>query len=291
MANFCTNCGASNDEGTKFCTSCGNKLPEAAPVQAPVQEPVQQPVYVQQPVQQGYPQQPVQQGYPQQPYQTGYTGFSEAPKKNSSKTIIIVIIAILLIGGAVAALFLTGVIGGGGGLNGTWVNSNGDKLVIDGTKLTGVNGKTYTLETSGNTFKVIGDSEDDVEEYLYKLDGDTLNLYDTEDTELTEPFAVFTRQGSSGGSSGEKTKSQEELLNGKWEDEYSLSSYEFNNGDVTIGALGMNFDGTYKVSGDALTITYEVMGYETTLEYTFKIDGDTLTLTDTDGVVATYYRK
>ena len=53
----------------------------------------------------------------------------------------------------------------------------------------------------------------------------------------------------------------------------------------------MNFDGTYKVSGDALTITYEVMGYETTLEYTFKIDGDTLTLTDTDGVVATYYRK
>ena len=74
----CPNCGASNNDGAKFCTSCGGPLP--APVQQPVQQPApqpaaqpvyQQPVY-QQPVYQQPAAQPVQPAQPvyQQPAAT-----------------------------------------------------------------------------------------------------------------------------------------------------------------------------------------------------------------------------
>ncbi len=43
---FCRNCGAQNEDGARFCTSCGTSLVETA---APVQSAPQQPVY-QQPV-------------------------------------------------------------------------------------------------------------------------------------------------------------------------------------------------------------------------------------------------
>lgn len=320
MATYCTNCGAPNDEGTKFCTSCGNKLPEIAPQPAPqqpvyAQQPVQQPVYAQQPVQQPQYQQPQyqqpqyqqpQQGYPQggypQPqqqgyYQPGYTGFSEAPKK-SKKGLVIAIVIILLLGLAAIALFVWPgfITGGSSGLNGTWVNGSGSNIIIDGSKFTGADGKVYKLETSGNNFKVIGDSEDDVEEYLYKLDGDKLYLYDTEDTSLAYPVVTLTRQGGSKNNgddddNGGNFASQEELLQGKWEDDYGLSSYEFDDGDVTIGALGMEFEGTYEIDGNRLTITYEVMGYDTTLEYTFEVNGDELTLTDSSSSTGVYKRK
>lgn len=48
----CLNCGAENQEGSKFCLNCGNSLEQ--PVQQPIEQPVQQPMY-QQPV---YQQQP-----------------------------------------------------------------------------------------------------------------------------------------------------------------------------------------------------------------------------------------
>ena len=322
MANFCTNCGAPNNEGTKFCTSCGSPIVQAAPIeqpiQEPVQEPVQQPVYqqtVQQPVYQQpvqepvYAQQPVQQGYqqqsyPQQPlyqqpqgsYQPGYTAFTENSRKSKSGLIAVIAI-ILVLGLAAVALFVwPGFLSGGsGGLNGTWTSGGDSRIVIDGSKLTGADGQDYKLEVSGNSFKVIGDSEDDVEEYLYKLDGDKLMLYNTEDTTLEYPIVTLTRQGSGGNNNnddnGGNFGSQEELLEGRWEDEYGLSSYEFDDGDCEIGALGMTFEGTYEVSGNSLTITYEVLGYETTLEYTFEVNGDTLTMTDTDGNSADYIRK
>ncbi|MBO7425764.1 MAG: zinc ribbon domain-containing protein [Clostridiales bacterium] len=38
---FCNNCGASNPDGTGFCSNCGSALGVAAP-QQPVQQPVQQ---------------------------------------------------------------------------------------------------------------------------------------------------------------------------------------------------------------------------------------------------------
>ena len=69
---FCTNCGAQNDEGSKFCNSCGAPLqfgqpvqPQAQPAQPVYQQPVyQQPVY-QQPVYQQPQVQPVQPVYVQ----------------------------------------------------------------------------------------------------------------------------------------------------------------------------------------------------------------------------------
>ncbi len=53
----CPNCGASNNDGAKFCTSCGGPLP--APVQQPAAQPVQ-PAY-QQPAPQPVYQQPAPQ--------------------------------------------------------------------------------------------------------------------------------------------------------------------------------------------------------------------------------------
>ena len=64
---FCTNCGAQNDEGSKFCNSCGAPLQFGQPVQPqaqPAQPEYQQPVY-QQPVYQQPQVQPVQPLYVQ----------------------------------------------------------------------------------------------------------------------------------------------------------------------------------------------------------------------------------
>lgn len=58
---ICPNCGAANDDGTKFCTSCGGPLPvtqQPQPVQPVYQQP-SQPAYQQPVVQQPVPQQPV----------------------------------------------------------------------------------------------------------------------------------------------------------------------------------------------------------------------------------------
>ena len=304
MANFCTNCGASNNEGTKFCTSCGTPIAQAAPVeQPPVQEPVQQPVYqqpIQQPVQQpAYQQQPVQQGYPQQPqyqqpqgypqpqggYQPGYTAFTENPKK-SKKGLVAAIVIILLLGIAAVALFVwPGFLNGSGKLDGAWLSNYGDNMVLNGGSGT-LDGDAFTYTTSGD--KITLEHNGDKITYVYKLDGDNLYFYREGND---EPEVTFKRQGGGSGGSDEPARPAADLLEGRWEDEYGLSYYEFDDGDCEIGALGMSFDGTYDVSGNSLTITYEVLGYDTTLEYTFAVNGDTLTLTDTDGNTADYIRK
>ena len=274
--------------------------PEPLPPQQPMAP--QQPVMPQQPVQPMAYQQPMQPIQPAPtPYDNNIAFTNEAPKK-SKKGLVIAIVVILLLGLAAIALFVwPGFLNGGsGGLSGTWVSKDGTTIKIDGSKLVGANGQTYKLETSGNKFNVIDEGEDEVEEYLYKLDGDTLTLYDTEDTGLTQPIVVFTRQGGSGSKGGSGGSDEpdtpvygdpDDLLQGLWEDDYGLSSYEFDDGDVTIGALGMTFDGTYEIDGDKLTITYEVMGYDTTLEYTFEVNGDELTLTDSSNSTGVYKRK
>ncbi len=70
---FCTNCGAQNDEGSKFCNSCGAPLQFGQPVQPqaqPAQQEYQQQVYQQQEYQQPVYQQP--QAQPFQPVQPVY---------------------------------------------------------------------------------------------------------------------------------------------------------------------------------------------------------------------------
>lgn len=275
MANFCTNCGAPNDEGTKFCTSCGSMLPEAAPAQQPVQQPAYQ--------QQGYPQQPQYQ----QPYPTGYNNFTENPKK-SHKGVIAAIIIVILLACAAVALFVWPGFLKGGALNGTWVSSDGETVVIDGGKIS-VDGEEYTCSTSGDKFTMTRGSQSIT--YTYKLEGDKLTFYLGDDD---DPVVTFTKKDSGG-----KVKSPEEELIGTWEldmgdEDYGIDlggDMEFkSNGKVSLSVLGMNIDGTYTVSGNNLSITYSVLGTESTTEYTFSISGDTLTL-NSDGVTETYKRK
>ena len=304
MANFCTNCGAQNPDGTKFCTSCGTPIVQAAPVEQPVQEPVyqqpvQQPQYQQPQYQQPQYQQPAYQqpqGYPQQPqyqqpYPTGYTGFSETPKK-SKKGLIAVIAIILVLGLAAIVLFVwPGFLNGSGKLDGTWLSNYGEEMVLDGGKGT-LDGDDFTYSLSGD--KITMKRQGMTITYNYELEGDKLTFYIEDDDDAA---VTFTRKGAapsgdnSGGDRPNLPGFDEDELEGRWEDEYGLSSYEFDDGDCKIGALGMNFDGTYEVDGDHLTITYTVMGYDTTLEYTFEVNGDTLTLTDTNGSSADYTRK
>lgn len=89
----CPNCGAYNNDGAKFCTSCGGPLPVAQPVQQPAQQPVQQPVQqYQQPVQQQYQQpvpiqpQPVYQPEVPQPIQPVYAQPIKQPVMQRPKT-------------------------------------------------------------------------------------------------------------------------------------------------------------------------------------------------------------
>ena len=316
MAKFCTNCGAPNEDGTKFCTSCGNPLPEAAPQPAPqpvqqpqpqyqqpqYQPPVQQPQYQQPPVQQPqyqppqyqqpqYQQPPVQQAYPQQPqgyYQPQGAYAPAATATKSKKGIVIAIIVILLLGATAIALFVwPGFLKGNGSLDGTWLSNYGEKMVLNGGKGT-LDGDDFTYDISGD--KITLKRNTNTITYTFKRDGNNLAFYVEGSDSATVTFTL--QGGSSGGSNTPDTPSYdpEELLEGKWEDEYGLSSYEFDDGDVTIGALGMTFEGTYEVSGDTLTITYEVMGYDTTLEYTFEVDDDELKLTES-GVTSVYKRK
>lgn len=72
---FCTNCGAANADGTKFCVSCGSPLAQPQYQQPNYQQPnYQQPNFQQQGYQQPNFQQPnyQQQGYQQQVNYGGY---------------------------------------------------------------------------------------------------------------------------------------------------------------------------------------------------------------------------
>ena len=77
-------------------------------------------------------------------------------------------------------------------------------------------------------------------------------------------------------------------LVGKWEGTESgfAVSYEFkSNGEFSATAIGITMNGTYKVDGDKLTTTIELLGQNQETANTYKIDGDKLTLYNTDGSV------
>lgn len=80
---------------------------------------------------------------------------------------------------------------------------------------------------------------------------------------------------------------------GTWTAEESgvTMDYTFEkNGDCSIAAMGMTFDGTYEVKGDKISMTLDAMGTETTEEYTFKVSGKELTLT-LDGESIVFKKK
>ena len=50
----------------------------------------------------------------------------------------------------------------------------------------------------------------------------------------------------------------------------------FDNGKLTMSMLGMDFPGTYKVDGDKITMTMEVMGEEDSNTVDFRQEGDSI---------------
>ena len=87
---FCQQCGSPLEEGSKFCTKCGFKIPDqpAGPVRQPVQPQPAQPV----------------QPQPAQPVQPAFN--VPAPKKKKGKALIIAIIACVLVVGIVAGVLI-----------------------------------------------------------------------------------------------------------------------------------------------------------------------------------------
>lgn len=65
---------------------------------------------------------------------------------------------------------------------------------------------------------------------------------------------------------------------GKWV--FGGVSYEFRDDNtVSVSINGaLNYDGTYEINGDKVTVTVEGLLGEQTEEFTYKINGDTLTL-------------
>lgn len=56
--------------------------------------------------------------------------------------------------------------------------------------------------------------------------------------------------------------------------------YEFkSNGDCVMSVAGLTIECEYETDGDKLIFSIEVLGVETTEEWTYKIDGNTMTLT------------
>lgn len=115
-------------------------------------------------------------------------------------------------------------------------------------------------------------------------------------TPVTEPSTEETTTES-------PEKKLAEMLIGKWSDSAGMSGFEFfENGKASftyanLDALGVNFDGTvdngtYKLEGNTLTITYSI--YTATIEKTYEIEieDDVLKMKDKeDGETSSYVRS
>lgn len=66
---------------------------------------------------------------------------------------------------------------------------------------------------------------------------------------------------------------------GKWA--FGVNTFEFNEDNtVSISVNGaLNYDGTYEVAEDKITVTVTGLTGEQTEEFTYELKGDTLTLT------------
>ncbi|HZK39231.1 MAG TPA: zinc ribbon domain-containing protein [Clostridia bacterium] len=94
---LCPKCGASNDDSSKFCLSCGGPLQQAVPPQTPPPVPPVTPVPPY--------QAPAQAGHPVPPYQPP-VGPPEKAKKGKGCLIALIIFLILAIAGAAVFFFV-----------------------------------------------------------------------------------------------------------------------------------------------------------------------------------------
>jgi len=212
QATFCTSCGNS-------LTTPEPQQAAAPPPPPPPPEPeVPQQAYAPPPPQayqppppQAYPPQqpyPPQQAYPPQP---GYGYPQQAPPKKKKTGLIIGIVAAVVVLAIVLALVLGGGGGGKSGINGKWTvvdtdgwsdyeeglvfNFKGGKLTFEAPAGTpdDMKGLYEMMNLLTTRYSVKGDTltltmeffgEKDESEYRFKLEGDTLTLFD-EDGDAT----------------------------------------------------------------------------------------------------------
>lgn len=235
------------------------------------QQPYQQQPYQQQP----YQQQPYQQQpYQQQPYQPGaygqpYTSVALQPKKKNT-ALIVIIIALVVVIAAVAVYFF--LLKPNNSIVGTWTDSatgNPD----DGTY-------TYTFRSNGTA---TSDASGDQIEATYKIKGNTIELTDSDGNTSSYQFVIkkiggkdvltvtdngdiytmyrVANQTSNSSSSTAKPATSSSIV-GTWGDSASDETSEDyftvtfrKDGTVTEEGSAYQIDGTYKVSGDQLTMT------------------------------------
>lgn len=69
-------------------------------------------------------------------------------------------------------------------------------------------------------------------------------------------------------------------LVGTWKDDYGFTEYQFeNSGQMKVHALSLgSFRGTYKLSGDRITLHYRVLTKDVNDTYRVKVNGDSMYL-------------
>ncbi len=148
---FCSKCGITVEDGSKFCPNCGNVIAEAPSAPEPAPEPA--------------PAGAENYGYGAGANTYGAYGYAPAPVKKSKTGLIVGICigAAVLIATALILIFTLGGKGGRGELIGTWIDQYGyaNEFKTDGTivcSLPGYEGDDYTMTGE------------------YKLEGDKLTV-------------------------------------------------------------------------------------------------------------------
>ena len=138
-----------------------------------------------------------------------------APKKNL-KPLLIAIAAVVAVCAVVVVLFASGVFKRHESIDGYWTSDDGFSITIEGDRLVDSSGDEYRIEFSGEVINmyISDDAPEGAGEYfagfVYKLEGDTLTLYNTSDVDREYPERVFVRSEAPEDSGSDTASSSED---------------------------------------------------------------------------------
>ena len=184
------------------------------------------------------------------------------------------------------------------GIYGAWTDSSQKNKYLfreDGTVKVTVNSVdydgVYLIDGDKITIQFNAGGGRVTEEYRYTVSGSSMSFKDSNGKTV-----LFVRDNG-------QTSSDLDLV-GKWMDSSDMSGYTFKaDGTVeityvnfTVPVINMpingNFNGTYSVDGDRITIRSSIYSRTVTDEYTYAVNGNNLTLTSIeDGEVHSYTRS
>lgn len=197
----------------------------------------------------------------------------------------------------------TGIIGGWANSDGNWrytFNEDGTIRVsmnnvripsVSSDPFTGTYNGVYMTDDDDITIQFMANGKKITLEYEYKISGSTMSMEDSNDDVL-----LFVRGG------GAASTNAGDLI-GKWTDGSEMSGYEFKEGgkvtityvNFTVPVVNMpingNYEGTYSVKGNKITVNATIYSKTVTNTYTFSVQNNVLTLTEADGSVKSYIRK